>query len=58
MQFLSLTSNLQGKFDVKEFVAGISERLISQSKASSGRAYVVTETLYVSHLLTQNISSF
>lgn len=28
----------QGKFDVKDFVGSVSERLIAQSKASSGRA--------------------
>ncbi|KAF9779455.1 exocyst complex component Sec10 [Thelephora terrestris] len=29
-------SNFEGKFDVKDFVASISEKLISQSKASTG----------------------
>lgn len=28
----------QGKFDVKDFVGSVSERLIAQSKTSSGRA--------------------
>ena len=28
----------QGKFDVKDFVGSVSERLIAQSKISSGRA--------------------
>lgn len=30
---------LQGKFDVKDFVGTISEKLIAQSKADPGRAY-------------------
>lgn len=32
-----LTSYGQGKFDVKDFIGGLSERLIVQSKASPGR---------------------
>ncbi|THG98877.1 hypothetical protein EW026_g3392 [Hermanssonia centrifuga] len=55
-QHLSLES-FEGKFDVKEFVAGISERLISQSKASSGpfdpKPFIRTLEAAVDQLITQ-----
>ena len=30
----------QGKFDVKDFVSSVSEKLITQSKAEAGRMYL------------------
>ena len=33
----SLANYVQGKFDVKDFVGSVSEKLITQSKADAGR---------------------
>ena len=45
---------IQGKFDVTEFVGGISEKLIAESKQDAGRACI---PLDVSYPLSNEVAS-